>query len=147
MPSVPTLLSLTHLIGLALGVGAATVKLILLFRCNTDVAFVPTYLDVATPITRQIIVGQVVLTLSGIGWLLTGYAITPLLWVKIGFVCALWVLGPFMDNVIAPKFRTLAPASGVPASAEFLVVQKQLLTLEAIATGVFYAIILMWVLG
>lgn len=44
-----SLLSVTHLIGLALGVGAATVKLTLLLRCNADYAFVPVYVDVVEP--------------------------------------------------------------------------------------------------
>jgi hypothetical protein len=71
-----SILSLTHLIGLALALGSATVKLVLLARCSADQAFVPVYLKVARPITRQIVLGLVLLTLSGIGWLLLAYAIT-----------------------------------------------------------------------
>lgn len=68
MLSLPFLLSLAHLIGLALGVGAATVKLILLLRCRADHALAPAYVKVAKPITRQIVLGIILLTLSGIGW-------------------------------------------------------------------------------
>jgi hypothetical protein len=68
MISLPSILSVAHLIGLALGVGAATVKLTLLLRCRADLALVPVYVKVAKPITKQIVLGIILLALSGIGW-------------------------------------------------------------------------------
>ncbi len=50
-------LTFTHLIGLILCVGAATLKLVLLLRAGTDVGLLRTYLDVVRPITRQLITG------------------------------------------------------------------------------------------
>jgi hypothetical protein len=146
MISLPSLLSLAHLIGLALGVGAATVKLTLLLRCHADHTLVPVYVKVTKPITRQIVLGIILLTLSGIGWLLLAYPITMRLVLKLILVGAIWVLGPVIDNVVEPKFRKLAPAAGEAASPEFIRIQKQYLTLEAVATGLFYVIIMMWVL-
>jgi hypothetical protein len=75
--SLPSLLSVTHLVGLALGVGSATVKLVLLLKCSADDTFAPVYIKVARPITRQIILGLGLLTLSGIGWLLLRYPFRP----------------------------------------------------------------------
>ena len=146
MPDLSTVLTLAHLIGLALGVGAATVKLTLLWRCRADQAFVPVFLSVARPVTGSIILGQVMLTLSGIGWLLIGYAFTPRLVVKVVLVGAIWVLGPLMDKKVEPRFRALAPAVGEPASVEFLQSLKTYLSMEIVATGLFYAIVLLWVL-
>ena len=146
MVSLSSLLMLIHLLGLSLGVGAATVKLILLFKCNSDYGFVPAYLKVTKMITKLIILGLVLLTLSGIGWVWLVYPFTPKLIVKLIFVLAIWVIGPIIDNAIEPKFRELAPASGEQASPEFVKIQKKLLTLEIIATGLFYLIILMWIL-
>ncbi len=77
MVSLPSLLSLAHLIGLALGVGAATAKLTLLLRCRSDPAFLPAFVAVARPVTRLIILGLALLTLSGVGWLLLGRPFTP----------------------------------------------------------------------
>jgi hypothetical protein len=57
MISLPALLPLAHLIGLAIGLGAATVKLVRLFKSRADRTFVPTCLEVAKPITRQIVLG------------------------------------------------------------------------------------------
>jgi hypothetical protein len=146
MSSLPSIIRLAHLIGLALGVGCATSKLALLLRCKTDHVFVPTYIAVARPITRLIILGLALLTLSGVGWLLNGYPVTPLLAVKLVLVGAIWVLGPVIDNVVEPKFRELAPGAGESASPAFQRIQQQYLLLEVIATGLFYVIVVMWVL-
>ncbi|HEX7022799.1 MAG TPA: hypothetical protein VF171_08065, partial [Trueperaceae bacterium] len=88
MVSLPSLLSLTHLIGLALGLGSATGKLALLFKSRADRTFIPVYLAVIKPITRFIVLGMILLTASGAGWLLLGYAITKVLAVKLILVVA-----------------------------------------------------------
>jgi hypothetical protein len=146
MTSLPSLLSLTHLIGLALAVGSATAKLTLLLRCRSDHSFVPTYVAVAKPVTRLIVTGLAVLTVSGVGWLLLGYQLTPLLTVKLALVGVIWVLGPIIDNVIEPQFRELAPKPGESASPAFIRIQQRYLLLEVSATGLFYVIVVMWVL-
>ncbi len=140
-------LSLAHLVGLALALGCATTKLVLLLRCRADPGFVPTYLGVARPVTRLLIMGLVLLTLSGIGWLLVGYRFTPLLITKLVLVAAVWVLGPIIDNVAEPTFRKLAPPPGGEPSPAFLAAQRRYLALEIAATGLFYVIVVMWVLG
>lgn len=146
MVSLTSLLALAHLIGLALGVGCATAKLTLLVRCKADHAFAPIYTAVARPVTRLIILGLVLLTLSGVGWLLVGYPLTTSLVVKLVLVGAIWVLGPVIDNVVEPKFRQLAPVPGESASAAFLRIERQYFLLEVTATGLFYVIVVMWVL-
>lgn len=142
----PTLLSLAHLVGLIVGVGAATVKLTLLLKCAADHAFVPVYAAFAKYMTRHIIAGLVLLTVSGVGWLVLGYPLTRLLVVKLILVLVIWVLGPIIDNVVEPQFLKLAPASGEPASPDFTRIVHQYLALEAIATGLFYGIVVFWVL-
>jgi len=147
MTSLPSILTLAHLIGLALGIGCATVKLTLLLRCRGDAAQIPAYLAVARPVTRLLISGLALLTLSGIGWLLYGYPFTQILVVKLFLVGAIWVLGPVIDNVAEPKFKELAPGPGEPASPEFIRIRRTYILLEIAATGLFYVIIVMWVLG
>lgn len=147
MPSFSSLLSLAHLIGLALGIGCATAKLTLLVRCRRDHAFIPAYITATKPLTRLIVLGLGLLTLSGIGWLLLGYPLTPRLLVKLVLVAAIWVLGPIIDNVAEPRFKKLAPQSGEPASSAFLRTQRHYLQLEAVATGLFYVVVAMWVLA
>ena len=145
MDALPALLTLMHLLGLALGLGAATGKLTLLLKTRRDHAFIPVYLQIARPITRLIVLGMILLTVSGIGWLLLGYTFSTVLVVKLILVGVLWLLGPFIDNVAEPKFRKLAPRMGENASVEFLLVQRQYLTVEMIATGTFYVIVVLWV--
>lgn len=146
MTSTWSLLSLVHLIGLALGVGGATAKLVLLARCRTDTGFVPTFAAVARPVTRVIITGLVLLILSGIGFLLAGYGFTPVLIVKLVLVGAVLVLGPLIDHVFEPRFLALAPASDAPPSDAFKRARGGYLLVEILATGLFYVIVVMWVL-
>jgi hypothetical protein len=138
------LLTVGHLVGLALGVGAATVKLILLLKCRKNTAFLKVYVQVARTITRQIVAGMILLTLSGIGFLIAGFPFTSRLSVKVVGVAALWVLGPTIDNVFEPKFRTLAPEAGAQPSPEFIRVQRQYVAIETLATSLFYLIMVIW---
>jgi hypothetical protein len=146
MISLYSFLTFTHIIGISLAVGAATAKLTLLFKCNSDDSFVSSYLQVSRPITKIIIIGQTLVTLSGIGWLFYGYGFTTLLIIKIVLVAAVWVLGPYMDNAVEPKFRALAPVVGQSATPEFKKIRKRLLGLEVLATLIYYTIIVIWVL-
>lgn len=146
MTSLSSLLSVVHLIGLALGVGCATAKVYLLLKCNADEFFVPVFNRVARPLTRLIVTGIILLIASGIGWLLLGYSFTPLLVVKVALVVMILVLGPVIDHRVEPEFRRLSPAEGERASQEFKAVRRRYLLLEITATLLFYAIILLWVL-
>jgi len=147
MNSLPRLLLLTHLIGLALALGGATAKVVLLLRWSADPALWPVYRTASKPMTRQIVLGMVLLTVSGVGWLLLGYHFTPLLVLKVILVGAIWMLGPYIDRVVEPRVETLAPAPGEAPSPESVRNQRHYLTVEIIATGLLYAIVAMWVLA
>ena len=134
------ILTFLHLLGLALGVGAATVKLMFLIKCNSDYDFVPIFVKVTKSVTRIIVVGLILLTLSGIGWILLGTTFTPLFIIKLSLVLLIWILGPYIDNAIEPKFIKLAPTAGNSPTKEFLSVNKKYLTFESIATTLIYII-------
>lgn len=142
-----SLLPVVHLVGLALAVGCATAKLILLLRCKSNPVFVQAFITDSKPITRLIILGLFLLTISGISWLLIGYSLTPILIVKLALVGTIWVIGPIIDNVIEPKFRKLAPKPGESASTAFIKSHRYYLMLETIATALFYVIIAIWLLA
>lgn len=146
MISLTSLLITVHLLGLSFALGAATVKSILLYRCRVDYGFVSVYSRVARPITRVLIVGMILLTLSGIGWLLVGYSLTPRLIMKLILFAVIWAMGPVIDNVVEPKFLKLAPAAGETSSVEFVGAMNRYLVLETFATGLFYVIVIIWVL-
>lgn len=145
--SLWSFLSVVHAVGLALAMGAATVKVSLLLRSRADPAFTRTYLAVVRPITRHIIFGMILLTASGIGWLVLGYPISPRLIVKLVLVGAVWVMGPVIDNVLEPRFRALVPEAGSPASPAFARAHAQYLAVEIAATLAFYAIVTFWLAG
>ena len=144
--SVP-LLYLAHLTGLALGMGAATAKTLLLLRCRTDNAFIPTFIGVSRVMTRLIVTGLILLVLSGVAWLLIGGVVwTPRFIVKLVLVAAIFAIGPVIDNVVTPQYTRLSPSSGEPASAGFLRTQRRYIALECAATLLFYTVTALWVL-
>lgn len=145
MFELSTLLTIVHFIGLALSVGAASVKVVLLLKCKSDSAMVPVYLKVVRPITKVLITGIILLTLSGIIWLIDGYPFSTELIIKSVLVALIWILGPIIDNVAEPKFKQLAPTANQPASPEFSAIMNKYLALEILATGLFYVIIIYWV--
>lgn len=146
MTLLPPLLKLLHLFGFSLAVGAATVKVVLLLRSQKDASLLPAYFAVARPVTKLIITGMVLLALSGVGWLVVAYDLTTLLTVKIALFLSVFILGPIIDNVAEPTFKRLAPAVGEAASPEFRRARTRYVTLEFVATGLFYTIVVLWVL-
>jgi len=146
MLSLWSLLDIAHFVGLAWCIGAATAKVLLLLKCRSDLGFLPAYGKVAPVLTRQIVAGLILTTLTGIIWLIRGYDFSPTLIVKICLVGAIWVLGPIIDNAIEPKFHKLAPAPGQQPTADFIRIRKLFLGVEIFATLLFYAIIVVWVL-
>ncbi len=147
MNTFESLLPLAHILGLALAIGAATVKLMLLLKSRTDHTFVSTFIAVSKPITRLILIGTGLLVLSGICWLLLGYPLTGLLIVKLVLVGLIIVLGATIDKVVEPTFIRLAPVSGQSASTEFTKIQNRYLLVETTATGLYYVIVVLWLLG
>jgi hypothetical protein len=145
MVSASSLLLLSHLVGLSLAVGGSTAKLVMLMRTRKDPSFLPVYARVSKSITRLIVSGIAFLALSGIGWLLIGYPFTEKLIVKLAMVVSILVMGPIIDNVIEPKFKALASEPGGTSSPEFSRIQMRYLVVELAATGMFYAIIVFWV--
>jgi len=134
------LCALVHLVGLGLALGAATAKISLMVAAARDRKLVPVYLQVVGRITRLIILGLALLTLSGVGWLLLGRGFTPILIVKIGLAAAVWMMGPVIDKVVEPRFMRLAPAGDAPLTPEFVRARRQYLALEVAATGLMFAI-------
>lgn len=135
-----------HIVGLALGLGAATTKTLLLLRAGTDPVLVAAYLQQHRPITRVIITGLVLLVLSGAGLLFVGFSFDDGLMVKIVLVVAIFVLGPLIDHVGEPRYARAAPAPGDTASSAFVEARRLYVGLELTATLLFYGITVFWLL-
>lgn len=146
MQSLYTLILFVHLVGISLAVGAATVKNILMLKCYSDHAFIAVYRQVVRTLTKTIITGMVLLTLSGISWFFAGYSLDTYIIVKMALFLAVWILGPLIDNVFEPRFFNAAPAGDEPPSGEFTRARNMYMVIDFLATAIFYGIIVMWVL-
>jgi hypothetical protein len=135
-----------HLVGLALALGAAAVKISLLLACRVNPALSTAYVRVARPITRLIVTGMVLLTLSGAAWLVLGRPFTPWLVAKIGLVAAVWMLGPVIDKVVEPAFVRVVAAAGATSTADLVRTRRRYLALELVATGLLGAITVLGVI-
>ena len=140
------ILYIVHVIALSLAAGTAFVKLLLVFRCKKSAAFYNDYFKLAPMLSKLIITGMILLTVSGITWIIIGYSVNLLLAVKIVVVTGIWILGPMIDNMAEPKLRKYLPTQDQTPSAEFIRAQKQHLRLEIAATVLMYAALVMGVL-
>jgi len=140
-----TVLSVVHVTGLALGMGAATVKFAAVAR-GRDPRAARAFLELSRPMTLPIVIGMLLLTLSGIGWLLRGYPMSLGLGLKLVLVAALWVLGPLIDKRVEPRFASAVAAAGDSTTPAFVSAHRRFLAIEGVATGLFYVIVLGWML-
>ena len=140
------ILYIVHVIALSLAAGTAVVKLLLVVKCKKDYTFYTVYFGLAPLLSKLIISGMVLLTLSGITWIIIGYSMEWLLILKIIIVAGIWIIGPVIDNRAEPRVKKLLPPPGAEPSAEFIHVQQQHLQLEIIATVLMYAALIIGVL-
>lgn len=148
MFSLSGFLTLVHLIGFALGLGGATVKLYLLLQTASDLSLISSYLRSVRTISRLIILGIILLTVSGLATIITVGArpFTDVFVIKLLAVGAILIIGPLIDNVAEPKVRILAPQGDEAPSAKFSSALRHYITLEIVATALFYLITIIWVL-
>jgi len=139
-----TLLPVVHIVGLVLAVGAATAKSVLLLRASRDQTFVPHYISVVPSLTRLILAGMLLLILSGVGWLLSGYPLSGHLIAKLVLVGCVLGLGPMVDKVVEPKYFRLATALEPGSEGTLRQARNQYIAIELTATFLFYAIIVYW---
>lgn len=140
-------LLMIHLFGLALAVGAATVKLVLALSCRNRPELLPVFAQVTGPASRLIALGMVLLALSGFGWILLGAAsLTPLLGLKIALVVAIFAIGPYIDRAVEPKLARLAALTAERSAPELARVQRLHLALESVATALLYLVVVVGVL-
>ncbi|MBI4913154.1 MAG: hypothetical protein HY823_10485 [Acidobacteria bacterium] len=133
------LFSLLHLLGLGLAVGAAATKVSLLLAARSDRSLVSFYLQVAGRITPFIVGGLMLLSLSGIGWMLLGRPFTLLLIAKLSAAALLWMVGPLIDKVVEPRFRSAFSMAGAAPSNHFLRAERSYIHMEVAATALMFA--------
>lgn len=148
MFSLASFLTLAHLLGFALGLGGATVKILLLLQSAANHDLFPSYSKFVRLITRLIVTGLILLIASGLVTIVVEGArpFTALFMFKLLAVAALLIIGPYIDNVAEPRARLLAPTDGQAPSAAFRSALRLYLALEGAATALFYLVTIAWVL-
>src|SRR5512147_1961379 len=89
MTTTRFLLTLLHLLGMALATGAAAVKVALLLGARADSGLTAVYLRVVKPVTRLLVTGLVLATATGAAWLVLGRPITAAVAGKLVLAAAL----------------------------------------------------------
>ncbi|MBW6495563.1 MAG: hypothetical protein K0B16_13590 [Burkholderiaceae bacterium] len=147
MFSLSVVLTLVHLIGFALGVGGATLKLYMLLQSASDLSLISSYFRTARTITRLIVLGIILLTVSGLAMvvLVGARPFTALFIIKLLGVGAILIIWPLIDNVTEPRARILAPQGAEAPNAQFRSALRLYVTLEIVATALFYLITVIWV--
>jgi GGDEF domain-containing protein len=120
---IRTVLIIMHLIGLVVGLGAATVADVLFMGCLLNNRMTEDQFASFKRVTDLVVVGLLILGASGFGFI-AFYALTdpslianPKLWAKLGIVVVLSINGFFMHDFIMPLIgRNLnRPLFSVPA--------------------------------
>jgi len=138
------LLILTHILGVALALGAAVVKVALLLALRAD-GDLTHFLRVSRPITRLIVTGMILLTASGVGFVALGRPFTTMLVVKIALALGVWGVGPVIDKVLEPRLRE-AVASGPSGSAALRQIRPRYVAIEVAATLLLVSVTVLGVL-
>ncbi len=141
-------LQMIHVLGLAWGIGGATINTILIMKAEKDPQIAPVVMGLVPSIVKLIWVAIILLILSGIGLAIEGadWLDTTIMLVKHALVAVLVVIGLVMMFVMMPKMQKLAPKGG-PPSAEFLAAKKTTQALGMLNLVLWYAILVMsyWV--
>ena len=140
------LLILLHLLGLGFAVGAATLKLLFIYRCKKNPDFIPVFLKVLKPITGILLSGLILLTVTGIVWVIMSYSFTSLLIVKVVLVTLIWLIGPIIDKVVEPKFVRQGLAYSEESKSEFKKQWTNYFFIELIADLIIAAVIVLGIM-
>lgn len=131
-----------HFVGLAWGVGGATVASIISAKADKDREISSSFMKIVPGISKLIWIGIVLLIISGIG--LSRYVTWPinkeLLIVKVSIFALLIVIGIVIGFKIN-KMKLIAPKENEKPLDEFLKTKKQLKILSIISLVIWYAIV------
>lgn len=137
-----------HIIGLAWGVGGATLSSFLNAKAEKDATLLPFMAKVMPTISKFIAAGLFLLIISGftMGSLSSGSGeISSIFITKMIFIVFLVANGMNLSFRLIPKIEKNAPTDGVP-SEEFLKAKKQLKISSKISLVLWYAILVFGVM-
>ena len=143
------MLRIIHLIGLSWGVGGATLGLLLMVISERNPEMKPHVSKILPTITRLIMVGIILLGISGVVLqLVIGgnyYSEHWILGLKHVVAAVLLIIGILMAAKVGPKMQRLAPKGG-PPSKEFLKTKKLAMIGGITNTILWYVLVILSVI-
>lgn len=138
---------LLHFLGLAWGVGGATVAAILMAKADRNPEIAPLVMKTMPAISKLIWIAIILLVVSGIALAqLVTWPINPtILLAKHALVVILILNGLYLGFRILPKMQKLAPTGGKP-SAEFLKAKKSAKIASILGLVLWYVILVLSVM-
>lgn len=114
-----TFLIIGHIIGVAIGAGGATMSDILFVTSIADNRIDDSELRLLKIASKVVVIGLLLLTVTGIGFLLTGSPTSPRFWAKMTIVLIAALNGFVMHRLLFPIFARCAREKTAIGSAEF----------------------------
>lgn len=141
------ILRLIHAIGIAWGVGGATINSILMMKAEKNPELAPHIMKVMPSIVKMIWAAIIILIISGIFIvpLITWPIDKTMLSMKHVVVVLLVLSGLNLNFRVLPKIKKLAPIGGQP-SPEFLKAKKTLKISGIVGLVLWYAVMVLSVL-
>ena len=143
MDLLQTFLLIGHIIGVALGAGGATMSDILFVTSIGDNKIDDSELRLLKIASKVVVAGLVLLTLSGIGFLLNGSPTSPRFWAKMTIVGIAAVNGFVMHRLLFPIFERCARDGVEVNSAEFTQHSHLLLIAGPVSAISWYAALIL----
>lgn len=119
MSLLHTFLLIGHIVGVAIGAGGATMSDALFVTSIGDNRIDRSELRLLKMASKIVVAGLVLLTITGIGFLLTGSPTSPRFWAKMTIVLIASINGFVMHNVLFPIFEQCARDGTAISSAQF----------------------------
>ena len=114
-----TFLIIGHIVGVAIGAGGATMSDVLFVTSIADNRIDRSELRLLKIASKVVVIGLLLLTVTGLGFLLTGSPTSPRFWAKMTIVLIAAVNGFVMHRLLFPLFERCARERTAIGSAEF----------------------------
>ena len=146
MITIKTILLIGHVIGVALGVGGASVSDVLFVTSIADRRIDRSELKLLRIASKVVVFGLVLLAVTGVGFIVTGSPLSPRFWAKMTIVLIASINGYVMHRFMFPLFERCQRERVNLLSAEITQHAPFVVTAGALSAFSWYAALIlgMW---
>lgn len=137
------LLMIGHIVGVAVGAGGATMSDVLFVTSLRDNRIDHSELRLLKMASQIVVMGLVLLTITGVGFLLTGSLTSPRFWAKMTIVSIASINGFVMHRKLFPVFERCAKEGIAVGSADFIKHAPLLIVAGPVSAISWYAAIVL----